>query len=112
MTDCRPAERRKERRYIVCGVDCWIDGRPTHIVDISRSGVRMLLPPALTIEDRPYDIVFNVPESGQMRSFRVSAQPLRHTEHYVVLTYAPPCAEWEALLLSLDTFELTRLSAI
>jgi hypothetical protein len=112
MTDLRPAERRKERRYIVCGVESWIDGRPSQIIDISRSGVRLLLPPGFAIDNRRYDVVFDIPEDGAVHPYRVTGRLVRFTDIYVVLTYDPPCAHWEALLLSLDTFEMTRLGAL
>lgn len=112
MTNTRSAERRKERRFIVCGVDCWVDGRPGQIIDISCTGVRLLRPPAFAIDDGPSEIVFGLPENGSVHNYRVVGRHVRHTDIYVVFAYEPPCPQWETMLMALDTFEMTRLGAI
>lgn len=112
MTEMGAAERRKERRYIVCGMRASIDGRPSQIVDISRSGVRLLLPPGFVRHDGDYDVVFELPEGGDAGRYRVSGSLVRSTDIYVVFTYEPPTVDWEQRLIGLDTFEMTRLSAI
>jgi hypothetical protein len=111
MTDFRPAERRKERRYIVCGVQSLIDGRPCQIVDISRSGVRLLLPHGVEGDDRPHDIDFRIDGDDGPLSYRVVGRVVRRNEIAAVFRYEPPCDGWEDILRAFDTFEMTRLSA-
>jgi hypothetical protein len=113
MTSLRRAERRRERRYIVCGVECTIDGQPSHIIDVSRTAARLVRPPTLSVSDRAYTLTFRLPEvDGDSVTYRVTARFIRQTDTCIVLGFEPPCAHWETLLHVLDTFEMTRLMEI
>jgi hypothetical protein len=105
------AERRKEPRHVVIDVEVMVDDRPCTIVDISRSGVRLLRqfgshPAAVTAK-----IVFTLADDGPAlkRSFQVVGRLVRASDVELVYVYAPPCPDWEALLRRRDTFAQTEL---
>lgn len=104
-------ERRKERRYIVVGMDASLGGEACPIIDISRSAVRLLKAPSLPSRDRPVDIVLRVQgrKPGTFREFTVNGSFIRETHVDVVFGYEAPTKQWESTLRAHDTFKLTHL---
>lgn len=96
---------------MVIGIDAAVDGQPCTIVDISRSGVRLLrhapAPPAAdTVQ-----IDFTMPPDRRFsqRSFSVIGRLVRTSEMELVYAYIPPCPDWTELLRLCDTFAQTEL---
>lgn len=104
-------ERRKEHRHVVVGIGATLNGTPSAIVDISRSGVR-LVRPADFVPDELAVIEFSVDEPGRSkpRSLRVEARLVRATVIDVSYVYAPPLRRWELMLRAHDTFAQTALT--
>jgi hypothetical protein len=106
-------ERRKEARHVVIGIDATLNGTPSVIVDISRSGVRLVRPADFAADDFAL-IDFTVKEPGRSkpRTFRVEARLVRATAIDVSYVYAPPLRRWEAMLRAHDTFAQTALTQL
>jgi hypothetical protein len=106
-------ERRKEPRHVVIGIGATLNGTPSAIVDISRSGVRLVRPADFAADDIAV-IEFSVEEPGRSkpRSFRVEARLVRATAIDVSYIYAPPLRRWEAMLRAHDTFAQTALTKL
>lgn len=107
-------ERRKERRYIVVGMDVCLGGKIYPIIDISRSAVRLLKSRANPTYALQADIVLRV--EGRTRSihreYTVRGWFIRGTNIDAVFGYEPPTKQWEATLRAHDTFNQTRLMEI
>lgn len=117
------ADRRKEPRHVVVGFEATINGVPSAIVDISKTGVRLLRPEGCTLAaslgaDRgsgtdafPVEIVFALAgrSASSGRSYRVRGEIVRSTPGEIVCRYEPPIPRWEAVLRSFDTFAQTKL---
>ena len=106
-------ERRMEPRHVVVGIDATLNGIPSAIVDISRSGVRLVRPAEFVADDFAL-IDFSLKEPGRSkpRSFRVEARLVRATAIDVSYIYAPPLRRWEAMLRAHDTFAQTALTKL
>jgi hypothetical protein len=106
-------ERRREDRYVVVGMDATLDGVPCTIVDISRSGVRLLRPAGMMSKPDRAVIVFT---TGQGRRptqiFEVEGRLVRASDLELIYAYQPPHLRWASLLRSLDTFRQTALSRL
>jgi hypothetical protein len=105
------ADRRKEPRYVVIGMQATLQGRPCTIVDISRTGVRLLRPAGELPDQDRADIVFALPPGRRLRerSFAVEGRLLRSTALELVYVYQPPRPHWGMVLRCLDTFAQTEL---
>lgn len=104
-------ERRKELRHVVIGIEARINDVPSTIIDISRSGVR-LVRPANFVAPEVVFIDFTLDRDGRSkkRSFRVEGRLVRATVIDVTYVYAPPVRRWEAMLRAHDTFAQTALT--
>jgi hypothetical protein len=103
-------ERRKEPRHVVVGIEAALNGVPSAIIDISRSGVRLIRPTGFIVEDAAV-IDFTLARRGrtQKRCFRVEGRLVRATAIDVTYTYDPPLRQWAAMLHARDTFVQTAL---
>jgi len=102
-------ERRKEVRHIVVGIEAHIDGAIWPIVDISRSGVRLLKPLGYDRGAGVVEIEF-VLLARRHRTVTVTGHWLRDSRFDIVFRYTPPTSCWERTLRSLDSFAQTALS--
>lgn len=113
--ECTPmhAERRKETRHVVVGMEATLDGVATTIVDISQTGVRLLRAGGTPSEPSRARIVFTV-AGGRRRkqSHEVEGRLVRTTALELIYQYTPPHSRWASLLRSLDTFKQTALSRL
>jgi hypothetical protein len=107
-------ERRKEPRHVVVGIDATLNGATCAIIDISRTGVRLLRPPVFESTEQPVVIDFTLLRTGRSRAraFRVEGRLVRATAIDVTYAYAPPIPQWESLLRARDTFMQTALSRL
>lgn len=107
------ADRRKEARYVVVGIEALLDGTPWPIIDISRSAVRLLKPAGAPV-NASAEIVFRLKAMGRGRahSYPVAASLIRATDLELIYGYPLPCARWEERLRARDTFLQTRLTAL
>jgi len=104
-------DRRKEHRHVVVGIDARLNDRPSAIVDISRSGVRLVRPADFVpAELAVIDFSVNEPRRSKPRLVRVEAHLVRATAIDVSYAYAPPLRRWEAMLRAHDTFAQTALT--
>ena len=113
------ADRRKEPRHVVVGIEATLNGAPSAIVDISKSGVRLLRPEGCSLaassgadfDKDPVEIVFTLAGRGASsgRSYHVRGEIVRSTPGEIVCRYEPPIPRWEAVLRSFDTFAQTKL---
>jgi hypothetical protein len=108
------ADRRKEARYVVIGIDATLNGMQCTIVDISASAVRLLRPDDLGTPVPNGQIVFRLApqDSYRRRTFRVSASLLRWTDLELIYSYPLPSKQWETMLQAHDTFLQTQLTAL
>jgi hypothetical protein len=107
-------ERRKQRRYIVVGMEASVEGEACPILDISLSAVRVLRSSRTEFRGQQLEIVIRVKgrRSQTSREYRVTGRVIRSTELDVVFDYDPPTRQWEATLRAHDTFHHTLLREI
>lgn len=107
-------ERRKEHRYIVVGMEAYLDGVSCPIIDISRSAVRLLRSSEAEFKDHPRDLVLRVQGRTRRscREYKVIGHFIRGSGIDSVFGYVPPTKRWEAILRAHDTFLQTRLMEI
>lgn len=106
-------ERRKEHRHVVVGMGATLNGTPSAIVDISRSGVRLVRPADFVpAEFAVIDFSVREPRRSTPRLIRVEARLVRATAIDISYVYAPPLRRWESMLRAHDTFAQTALTKL
>lgn len=102
-------DRRKERRFIVSGMQGYVDDIPCAILDISASGVRLLIPDERLPEAETFRLVFEYEADGDIVREEVVGELVRQTDLFFVLSYIPPRDGWEETVRSMDFVDaLTR----
>ena len=104
-------ERRKERRYVVVGMDVLLDGQVCPILDISRSAVRVLKPATLPPIDQPVSLILRRQTRARRHgdAYAVVGRFVRATPMDITFGYDPPRPNWEAIIRRHDTFKRTHL---
>lgn len=107
-------ERRKEHRYIVVGMEAYLDGVSCPIIDISRSAVRLLRASEAEFQDNPRDLILRVQGRTRRscREYKLIGRFIRGSSIDTVFGYDPPTKRWEATLRAHDTFLQLRLMEI
>lgn len=109
------AERRREPRYVVIGMEATIDGVACTIIDISRTGVRLLRPSMMAGQPAAAELSITLP-TGRRRlkhtTYVVPARLVRSTPLELVYHYTPPRPHWSAMLRLLDTFAQSALTRL
>ena len=95
---------------MVVGIEAALNGVSSAIIDISRSGVRLVRPAGFPT-DGVVTIDFALAPCGRSkkRCFRVEGRLVRATAIDVTYTYDPPLRQWAAMLRARDTFMQTAL---
>jgi len=102
-------ERRKESRFIVSGMQGYVNNIPCTILDISASGVRLLIPDEPLPQAKTYRLVFEYEVEGDIVREEVEGELVRQTELFFVLSYKLPREGWEETVRSMDFVDaLTR----
>ena len=98
---------------MVIGIEAVVNGAPCAIIDISRSGARLLRPAGFNA-DKAVLIDFTLARCGRLkgRSLCVEGLLVRATTIDMTYRYEPPLPRWEALLRAHDTFAQTALSRL
>lgn len=87
----------------------YVNGIPCAILDISASGVRLLIPDEPLPQTETYRLVFEYEADGDIVREEVVGQLVRRTDLFFVLTYEPPREGWEETVRSMDFVDaLTR----
>jgi hypothetical protein len=95
-------ERRKEQRFIVSGIQGYVNNVPCTILDVSASGVRFLIPDEKVTPCETYHIIFEYEVRGDIVREETMGELVRETELFFVLSYIPPRPDWEDFVRSMD----------
>ena len=96
--------------FIVSGMEGYVGGVPCAILDISASGVRLLIPDqGLPSDQTTFDVTFKYESHGELISTETVGTLVRQTDLFFVLSYSVPQSNWEDTIRSLDFVDaLTR----
>lgn len=98
------ANRRKEERIVVEGLDAFVDGFPCEIIDIAPTAVRLVRPDLAPLI--PERIVLTLRSHGGAPPLDVAAKAymIRENWDYIVVGYEKPMQGWTDWIRRYDAF--------
>lgn len=96
-------ERRGEQRYVVDGLNLFVDGKKVDIVDVSPLATRVFLGNDEAPRD-PVRLYFQSSREGLAFDAATDGWLVRQDEIYTVLGYRAPLENWPDRLKQFDTF--------
>ncbi|MEO1089581.1 MAG: hypothetical protein AAFX81_03030 [Pseudomonadota bacterium] len=104
-------ERRQYPRYVVEGLDVFVDGMSVHTLDVSAVAVRIVAPDR-TPARRSVRLRFESHPDMPALTADVDGQLLRATQLEAVYAYVAPAADWGERLADYDTFRQLHIAEL